>query len=157
MHVNVNPFEIPVDCPHGSEYTIKFWFPLPLDFLSRRRTQSVVHINRTATDVEMRHSRETPENSRDGHEMPAYRRLHDKILYWIRLNGHCLGIDVLDSHYRPSLKTAVPIIVASICVIFTGTTVLYADEELALGAGACIRVMIKVITIFKFIQINLHI
>lgn len=77
-------------------------------------------------------------------KMDAYRQLDDSILYWLRLIGLWLGMDIFDPEYRPSWQTVITVAAAGITCLFTVYTALFCDGYIAVGANACMRFSAKV-------------
>lgn len=77
-------------------------------------------------------------------EMPAYSAFKDIVYRKLRLLGLCLGLDVLQPDFRPTFMTAV-IVFASVSqtLLFIITSV-NAEGDLAVTAGAIIRLGFKV-------------
>lgn len=109
-----------------------------------RSVSSSIVVRMDATRVvPMRSARSEPSTKKE--EMPAYRKFNDEILYWLRLLGHLLGLNVFDTEYRPNIITAINIFVLISCVSFMVSTALFSDGDFAIGANACIRMAFKVV------------
>lgn len=76
--------------------------------------------------------------------MPAYRAFNDIFHRKLRFIGQCLGLDVLQPHFRINFITVFTIFCAISVPLLYFITSLYEEGDLAMTASMCIRVGFKV-------------